>query len=250
MANEKSAAAPANKKRNPLRTTTDGRTLTKEEWALLRANVFRAIHTHLATVGSKHWNEIKNQFPEIKEPIFWKWIAEAKRTTPARQDLTTAKTKLKNAMTGVEVARDIEARQNGVEHIAKHIPAAPSPAYLSKNGLQGQANIDFLLEFNRLYADCEMLRAYSIKEEVIGVGQTKEAVKNPMTFDKSIARRASVLELGIRALQQIWDTRMMNTFYETIINEIRAEAPEVAERIIRRLAALNSQLGMTMNMRL
>jgi len=212
-----------------------------------------AVAKHLATVGANNWTAILDAFPDIQISTKWRWIREAKEAKVPKPQLINSHAKL--AQRVKRLPKDLRAQEsaeNGTEKIAKQLPAAPSPHYIAKNGEAGLATIDFVSEIHILYADAKMLRAFSVTDitdpetgEVLG-----EKIKNPVTFDKSIARRADLLDTAIKAVQEVWDLRTMQNFYETIIQEIGKESPEAKRRIMDRLAVLNGKTGMTMSMRL
>lgn len=210
-----------------------------------------AVHAHLRTVGANNWKVVLEQFPNIPEPTKWRWIRQAKEADVPRPELINAKSRL--AQEVKKIPKDDRAREaeaNGTTHIAKHLPASPSPRYIARTGENGMQNLDFVAEIHKLYADASMLRAYAMKNRTDPeTGEVLEAINNPMAFDKSIVRRASLLETAIKAVQEVWDLRTMQNFYETIIDEIGKESPEVQRRIMERLAELNSRVGMTLAMK-
>ena len=216
----------------------------------IKASFKSAVANHLATVGSNNWTAVLQAFPEVGEATKWRWIREAKSADVPKPQLINAKAKLVQKVRKIaKNDRAIEADEHGVGHIAKHIPAAPSPQYIAKTGEQGLATIDFVAEIYSLYRDAQMLRAFGITQVVAEDGTVTEKIKNPAAFDKSIVRRADLLETAIKAVQEVWDLRTMQNFYETIIDEIGIESPEVQRRIMERLAVLNSKQGLTMSMR-
>lgn len=210
-----------------------------------------AVANHLATVGSNNWNVVLDAFPDIATPTKWRWIRQAKEADVPRPQLINANAKLVQKVKKLpKDARRIESEENGTRPIAKHLPAAPSPSYIAKSGEAGMANLDFVAEIHALYADARKLRAYAMKNRPNPeTGEIEEHINNPAAFDKSIVRRASLLETAIKAVQEVWDLRTMQNFYETIIDEIGKESPDCQERIMRRLAELNSRTGMTLAMR-
>lgn len=188
-----------------------------------------------------------DQFPDVPEASKWRWIKQLKAADVPRPELINAKAKLVQRIKKLPPdARRVEARENGTERIASQLPAAPSPAFIARNGERGLAAIDFVSEIYQLYADANMLRSFSVgtstNEET---GEVTERIKNPVQFDRSIARRADLLETAIKAVQEVWDLRTMQNFYETIIDEIGKESPSTQRRIMERLAALNSRQGLT-----
>jgi hypothetical protein len=210
-----------------------------------------ACQHHLSTVGSNNWNKVLEAFPDVQVSSAWRWIRQAKEADVPRPELINARAKLIQKVKKLpKDDRTIEARANKTEHIAKHIPAAPSPAYIARTGEAGLQTLDFVAEIHKLYSDASMLRTFSM---VIGkdeAGNETEKIKNPAMFDKSIARRAGLLETAIKAVQEVWDLRQMQNFYELIIEEIGRESPEAQRRIMVRLAELNSRAGMTISMKM
>lgn len=210
-----------------------------------------AVAQHLATVGANNWKVVLDQFPDVPEPTKWRWIREAKSADVPRPELINAKAKLvQKVKKAGGTDRQREARENGTERIARHLPAAPSPDYIARNGEAGLQNLDFVAEIHALYADARKLRTYAVKTRPDPeTGELVEVINNPAAFDKSIVRRADLLETAIKAVQEVWDLRTMQAFYETVIEEIGKEAPDVQRRIMERLADLNSRAGMTLTMR-
>ena len=210
-----------------------------------------AVQRHLAKVGSNNWNAVLDEFPDIPTASKWRWIREAKEADVPRPELINAKAKLvQKVKKAGGTDRQREARENGTEPIAKHLPAAPSPAYIARTGESGLQNLDFVAEIHALYSDARKLRAYAVKNRPDPeTGEVVEVINNPAAFDKSIVRRADLLETAIKAVQEVWDLRTMQAFYETVIDEIGKESPECKVRIMQRLAELNARSGFTMSMR-
>ena len=209
-----------------------------------------AVAQHLATVGSNNWTPVLQSHPDIGEATKWRWIREAKTVDVPKPQLINAKAKLVQKVKNLpKDARRVEAEENGTTTIARQLPAAPSPNYIAKTGESGLQTLDFVAEIHSLYRDATMLRAFAISTVVDADGATMEKIKNPAAFDKSIVRRADLLETAIKAVQEVWDLRTMQNFYETIIDEIGIESPECQRRIMARLADLNSKVGMTMAFR-
>lgn len=216
-----------------------------------KAKFKSAVAQHLATVGANNWNAVLAQFPDVPEATKWRWIREAKAADVPRPELINARAKLVQKVKKLpKDARRVEAEENGTTTIARQIPAAPSPAFIARTGEAGLQTLDFVAEIHTLYRDANMLRAFAIATVTSEDGTTSERIKNPAAFDKSIVRRADLLETAIKAVQEVWDLRTMQNFYETIIEEIGRESPECQRRIMERLAILNSKSGMTLSMRL
>lgn len=215
-----------------------------------KAKFKSTVAQHLATVGANNWSAVLVQFPDVPEPTKWRWIREAKAADVPRPELINARAKLVQKVKKLpKDARRLEAEENGTTTISRQIPAAPSPAFIARTGEAGLQTLDFVAEIHALYRDASMLRAFAIATATNEDGETVERIKNPVAFDKSIVRRADLLETAIKAVQEVWDLRTMQNFYETIIEEIGVESPEVQKRIMARLATLNQKNGYTMSMR-
>jgi hypothetical protein len=215
-----------------------------------KAKFKATVSKHLATVGANNWNAVLDAFPDIPVATKWRWIREAKAADVPKPQLINAKAALVQKVKKLpKDARRVESEEAGTQHITKQLPAAPSPAYIARTGESGLQTLDFVAEIHSLYRDASMLRAFAIKAVQGEDGTTTEKILNPAAFDKSIVRRADLLETAIKAVQEVWDLRTMQNFYETIIEEIGKESPEVQRRIMERLAVLNSKTGMTMSMR-
>lgn len=217
----------------------------------IKTQFLEAAAVHLATVGSNNWNVLFDKYPEVSTPQKWRWVKQAKEADVPKPQLINANAKLVQKVKKLpKDARRIESEENGTRPIAKHLPAAPSPSYIAKTGEAGLQNLDFVAEIHALYSDAQKLRAYAMKVKPDPeTGEMVEHINNPAAFDKSIVRRANLLETAIKAVQEVWDLRTMQNFYETIIEEIGKESPETQRRIMERLAELNSRTGMTLGMR-
>ena len=132
---------------------------------------------------------------------------------------------------------------------AKHLPAAPSPAYIAEKPVEARQGINFMERLEFLYADAEMLRAYSTRKVTTADGVESEKIHIPTFFAQSIKLRSDLLETAVRTVQQFYDLRRMQQFYDSVLEEIAAESPEVAQRITERLARLDAEIGMTVNAR-
>lgn len=170
-------------------------------------------------------------FPEIEKSTIWGWCRRLEAGEPTQRELTQA----------------AQAIQERVESgVVDHLPAVPSPNAIARDGGAAIRKLDFAAEIPRLYADAEMLRAFSIKELDGEDGEKIEKIKNPVAFEKSIKARASLIETSLKVLQEVWDMRAMQAFNEMIVEEIGRESPECQRRILQRLALLNQRHGVSM----
>lgn len=204
----------------------------------LRAEAVAWIRNHLFVNGEKDLRPIYERYEKgqgIAHHTVWGWIRQVKSAGPGKPELTAA------------VARIDEVLSD--ENIGKHLPVAPSPNYIARSGERGLRNLDILAELHNVQSDAMMLRAHSVKiESDPETGEEREKIKNPLLFEKQMQRRLNVIDTTLKAMGEVWNLRTMQAFYETVVEEIQAESPETARRIMQRLAALNARKGMTLNM--
>lgn len=125
---------------------------------------------------------------------------------------------------------------------AEVLPAAPPPAAIVRHPGEGPKALDFMARFEELYQDAEALKLYAAKVDETGkvVG-----IRVPTFWKDSISLRSGLLERWIQAMNLMFDAKHMQALYDAIVDEISAENPEVAQRIMSRLAALNEERGFT-----
>lgn len=222
----------------------DGRRqqLTAAEYFALRSQVRADVEAYLLEHG-----------PEgLDDTIIAKWTGEATKrcleqmvgaivdAPPSPEALAAARERIEKRLNGRPTMRQAEARAKGVEYIAAQIPAAPPPAFIARNGIKQLEKLDIFEELTVLFNDARLLRASSVRADERTGG---ERVTNPRTFDRSISRRLEILATSIATQKELWDLQRMEAFYTTIIETIASAAPEVAQEIQRRLAALHIHVG-------
>lgn len=205
----------------------------------IRVQALADIEKHLAEFGPTNWGELRKKYAKTPEPTWWRWVKKAKEATLGQEVIIEAKRKIAE-----QLPPSVEPDEP--HPVAKHLPAAPSPHYIAKNGEVGMQTIDFLAEYHSLRSDAMLLREHSVKVDENG----KEKIKIPAFFAKSADMRLSFLETAIKATREVWDLRMMQNFYDQILRAVAEESPEVAQRITERLAKLNGELGMTIDARI
>jgi len=168
---------------------------------------------------------VRERYPDIAKPTWYRWLKEVQATP-----------------------MDV-AVQTAVKAAAKHLPVAPPPSYINERPVEARQGINFMERLEHLYADAEMLRAWSTSKVTDASGKESERIKVPAFFSQSIKLRSDLLETAVRTVQQFYDLRRMQQFYDSVLEEIAAESPEVAQRITERLARLDSEMGMTVNAR-
>ena len=192
-----------------------------------RALVQAEIVHHLQVHGPRNWDELRAKHPSVNERTFFRWV----KTVRERPDL-------------VEAAMPVAAKRARVESL-KHLPTAPSPAYIAREGADAVRHIDFLVAAGQLYEDAEDLRTFAAHPRA--EGEKRLRIKNPIPWDASINRRQKVLELVIRTLGEVYSLERMKAFYDIIVDEIGKADPRVQQAILTRLADVNAKHGFTIH---
>lgn len=191
----------------------------------LRQQAFIEISKLLAEGDEKGLSALRDKYHGVPKASWYRWIASCKELIGHVDQKTQRLTE--------SAAIALEA--------GEHLPAAPSPAYVDQKGAAG--NMDFLQRLESLYADAEILRRFSMDEKT-------GRIKLPKYLTQSVSLRQKLLETALKAMQEVWDLRRMQAFYDAVLEEIAQESPETAMRIMERLKKLNSEIGMTFEARL
>lgn len=193
-----------------------------------------AIARHVAENGHKNWGELFARLgvetPTDKRRM-WRYIAKVREG---------------KFEVGHDIAMQIRqakaaAKKMRLESAAKHVPAAPSPNVIATKGPEVLRHVDYMGQIRQMVEDIDMLREFSLAYDATG----KAKIKNPMYFGKSIQLRMGAIETALKAMQEIWDLRKMQEFYETIIATIGEADPHIAKKIMEKLVSLNAERGFT-----
>lgn len=191
----------------------------------LRQQAFIEIAKLLAEGNEKGLVKLRDQYHGVPKASWYRWVHSCKELIGHVDQKTQRLTE--SAAIAME--------------IGEHLPAAPSPSYVDKKGAAG--NMDFMQRLESLYEDAETLRKFSVDDKT-------GRVKLPKYLTQSVSLRQKLLETALKAMQEVWDLRRMQAFYDSVLEEIAKESPEVAMRIMERLKKLNSEIGMTFEARL
>ncbi len=219
----------------------------------LKVKIFAEIVAHVRVYGRARWELIREN-PAYTHVIgkdagpaaerkFFRWVDAATRRTTA--DKVGASQVAEQA--SQSAALDDGARRARLA-AEKNIPAAPSPAYMAREGAGADRSIDFLAGLHGIWADAQLLREYAMAKDA--AAPNGEKIKNPMFFEKSIKARLDVMDSGLRVMQEIWDLRYQQRFYDAIVDIIVSDLapyPEVQLKVMRKLKDLNDRQGMTIH---
>jgi hypothetical protein len=217
--------------------------------ARLKAKVLAEIAAHVAIYGRRNWDLIREnpqyahligrEAGESGKRTFWRWVNAACGVPPVDK---TRPHEGREAATAALAAATERARAAAL----KHLPAAPSPAYLMREGARAAKQIDFLAAIHLVWADAERLRDDAVDADENAPGHEK--IVDLKLFDRSINRRLEVIQSALRVMQTIYDFQHQQRFNSAITDilvEELAAFPEVQERVIRRLTDLNNRSGIT-----
>ena len=189
---------------------------------------FKDIAAHLAEFGPQDWDKVRGKYRDVPDPTWWRWVKRVRDGIATGESLATARRKLSKR-------EKSSAPDELAAKVASNLPVAPSPDYIARNGEKGLQNIDYLEAINGLFQDSLKLREYSLNKD--------GGIRIPAFFEKSIRSRLDVLNTGASLLQQVYDLRRMEAFYQAILEEIGKESTELQHRVIARLARLNEATG-------
>lgn len=152
------------------------------------------------------------EFQPLHKATWFRWVASIRGDRPERAAVTARKA-------------------------AKHLPAAPPPAYINQYPGRSVRSLDILGRLDELYEDAKKLRDYALTEE--------GKVKSPKFLGESIKIRRDLLESALEAVKEVYNLERMEDFYRIILEEISDESSELGGRIIDRLRRANEKHMMT-----
>jgi hypothetical protein len=187
------------------------------------------IAEHLAERGAQDWENLRARYvPEsMSDRTFWRLVEAVKAGKPHTEILAG---KIKKAKITMMKAGD-------------HLPAPISPEYLVKGGSDAIAKVDFLAEFTRLWRDIRLLREWSTTPGEDG----KEKIKNPQFFVQQIRLSRETMETAMKVASEVYKLNTSQEMWRAVLDEVEKESPECAERIIKRIARLNAERGLTIH---
>lgn len=194
-----------------------------------KATAVEAINSHLRDCGPVEWERVASKFPDVPKATLWRWIKELRdkaSDSPSRQKLQAASKKVR------KVVEDVRA-------VGGMLPAAPSPSYLAEKGAEGEANMNFLGRLNQLYEEGEKLRDFACNSD--------GKIRIPLFYQSSINIRRNLLQTSLDVMQQVYDLRRMEAFYEAVTEEVGSVSPEAQRKIMDRLRRLDRERGITIN---
>jgi hypothetical protein len=194
----------------------------------LRLKILDDIANHLSRTGPRDWEAIRARWPDLSRATFFR-LVKAVRGRPAAPD------RLKEARRELE-ERAAAATSEG-DGKGSPLPMPPSADWLAKSGDVGRGQLDLMGQLRRLFDDAERLRTFSLSPD-------GKAVRNPLYFLQAASLSDKLVNTALRAWREIYDIQRMQNFYNAIIEEIAAESPDCAGRIMERLARINAEWGM------
>jgi len=218
----------------------------------IKAAILKAIPDHIRAHGRRHWDLLREREDFAAwigrasgvagKRRFWRWVRAVSQPPPPDR---TRPFETRSAATEALNAAADQARLAA----EKNLPAAPSPSYLMRTGVQGVKSLDFLAAVSGIWADAELLRELAMTTD--GGTDGARRIANAAVFDSSIRRRLEVVESALRIMREIWDLKYQQSFYDAITNIIvdeLASVPEIQMRVCQKLTELNNNIGMTIHM--
>lgn len=225
------------------------KTKTAEARAVLKQQILIEIAAHMRIYGRTKWYLICDNptYASLIGPetgasgkrTFMRWVNAVCEASPA--DRTKPHEGREVATTAMD-----EATLRARRAVARNIPAAPSPAYMLRQGARAEARLDILEECHLLWEDALLLRDHALEPDEKAAAGCR--IRNMKVFEASIECRSRVLLRWMETTQEVWDLRYQQRFYDAISDIIVRELqpyPDVQERVIAQLEKLNKSSGMT-----
>ena len=182
-----------------------------------KAAAMAAIVDHLKRIGAQDWALVRDVFPDIAPATFWRMVAVAKK------QLLASNIKPADPADG--------AVANGFNATTARLPQMPN-----LRTVYGQAAIDP----QDILGAC---LAHAV--ELIGHARAPDGrLRSAKLLLAASKHMADVLRVAATVSSVLSDERRVRAFYRAILDELAAESPEFAARIVARLERLNAEAGL------
>jgi hypothetical protein len=193
-----------------------------------RVRLKQAIREHLDSHGAREWDLVRQQFSDIPVATLWRYIAKVKAEPSPKAKLDEARAKIAETLANATADERRDAA-------AAAMPCIPSPAFIAKSGDEGMRHLDLLARFNGMWSDLDHIRRHALNN----AGE----IVDPELFTNSIEVGIKLVGAAIKTVNAVYDQRQMIGFFDSIVDEVAAENPETAGRIIARLRKLDEERG-------
>lgn len=196
-----------------------------------KARIQREMATMLGRAGdTANWVELRAKYPGIVKSTFYLYLREVKNGKVAKAHIKRATRKIREVL-----ELESSSPEDRIEALKSTLPAIPSPSYVARNGT---ARLSFLQRLDNLYGDLDEVKLSTRTED-------GKRIRNIKLFLAAVKIESDLLAREQQAIRDIWDIRQMQNWHDTIVNSIREVSPETAQRILDKLRALNTDLGIS-----
>ncbi|MGD1327039.1 hypothetical protein ACNHE5_19360 [Pandoraea pnomenusa] len=161
----------------------------------------------------------REQFPEVPEGTWGRWRVQALGRAPEREEL------------------ERDARANMAAEVRENIPAVAELVTDAEAVPAQRRALDFWRMLDELDEDARLLREFATTTAPDG----KRKVKVPFALRDAHRMRCDLIRLALQHAEVAWSTERAARFHDAILQEISAESPELAGRIIARLKRVASE---------
>lgn len=201
--------------------------------------IMDSIHEHLMLEGPRNWDKLQAKHPEVSRPTLFRYIREVReRIEDAAGDMGPEQLRLAQK----RIRSHVKSPEKIQEKIKAHLPVTPSPAVVAADTRNALAAFDFFKFFGQIVHDAELTRNATVTVDEDG----NEKLKNPVMMDRSIARRISIIETYLHAIDAVYNAERLRELYELIIDEVGKADVDLQQAVLARLRALNNRRGLTM----
>ena len=182
-----------------------------------------AIKDHLKHAGSREWSTVRDAFGDVSTASFWRWVRAAKAETLLHRVQALPLGAAQDAVIDETFAQDHRNLVNGLRE-------PPRLRDLCAAAIDPQAVLEACLK--------------NANEVVDHARASDGKIRSPKLMLAASKLMADVLRTAAAVSSVLLDERRVRDFYRAFMEEIKAESPELAARILARLEALNASYGL------
>lgn len=178
----------------------------------------RAVAEHLTRNGSKNWQPLRDQFPDVSDSTFWRVVRSFRR------DMGNLTPQAKQVLRKVQEVKD-------------HLPIVVPPGTAVGDPERVRANLDYARQLEEAATAAKLLHEWSMKPD--------GTVRVPAFLRDAARLRLEIVRTAVDVYAFLADVRRVDAFVAAVIEEVGKESPDTQKAIVERLAELNRQWGMT-----
>ena len=180
----------------------------------LRARAIKAIGEHLQVNGAQNWGSLREEFAQVPDRTWWRWVASAKKARRSHSPISVAS----EASTLPLSLNAFEDSNQQDEFISKQI-----------------RRLNFTGIMVKQMREIDLLQSYALTED--------GAIKNFAIFTQALTMRERAMVSFAKAIVPLTTELLREDFYNAVCDVIGATDKDTAQKVVQALADSAGQVA-------